>query len=240
MVTVSNISGDYRAMVGVDYCGRAVSTLLGPLTPSPIWQRCRIAIRFCYFLYTGNVNNPLRIGLCHGPSFYGQGGSNPSHAAMFEFLGDYLSGNTYAWLYYPTPVHRYHRKDTYGELWVGGSKVGSASGAIESSYHEVGADDALRTLLFCDFTRTTPGPSEVLTMNCYYNASTSIVDVSKAEFDAQSILLNPTQPDHVWGVGATMACDEVANGVFDHINISNEYFTTAKISDVSVVVLSTM
>lgn len=231
-------------MIGVDYCGRAVSKILGPLTPVPpvttIWQHCRIAIRFCYYLYAGNVNNPLRIGLCHGPSIYGQGGSNPSHAALFNFMGDHISGNDDSWIYYPTMVPRYHRKDTFGELWVGGTKVGSASGQIESVYHEVGADDSLRTLLFCDFTRSTPGVGQHLTMNCYYNTSQNIVDVSKSEFDAQSILSNPTQPDHVWGVGATLACNEVANGVFDHISITNEYFTTAKISDVAVVVLSTM
>src|ERR1035437_9775128 len=102
MITVSNISGDKRILIGSDYCGRAADVLLGHS-----WTRARIAMRLCMDDSGADVNPAnFFVGLSTGPALLQTPlvPPSPAHAAMLR-----LPGNSSIWNRQPgPPVDYYH------------------------------------------------------------------------------------------------------------------------------------
>lgn len=241
MITVSTISGDNRILVGADYCGRAAQCLL-----NHNWTRLRIAMRLCVADSGADVGVTLpvtaqanfRVGLASGASLFSVAPPvppAPTHAALFRLIG-----NNGIWFRQVGPPVSYLREFTAGELFVNGVQTTGSAGDIEASGHYLGATDANRTLMFCDFIRATPGAG-TWTMNYFRNGDPSCVDVDQATFETQSLLVSPAVLNHVWAGGSTMAVSEATNGYFTHVNLFwNQAAPVIKISDLRVIVLTTL
>jgi hypothetical protein len=227
MITVSTILADNRILVGNDYCGRAANCLL-----PHAWTKCRVAIRLCTSDSGANVNPAhFYVGLSTGPALFQTPvvPPNPAHGALFL-----LTGNSDTWVHSVAgggnPA-QYARLFTAGSLYVNGVQTGGSIGDIENTTHILGANDANRTLMFCDISKGSPW-----FMDYFRNGDPACTDVSQSDFETQSLIPIPVFAGHGWGGGAGMVVDEATNGYFTHVNIAwNNAAPIIKISDIRVI-----
>jgi hypothetical protein len=228
MITVSTILADNRILVGADYCGRAANCLL-----SHAWTKCRVALRLCVANSGANVNPAhFYVGLSTGPALFQTPVVPPNPAHTAQFL---LTGNFNTWNFLASGggnPDRYSRKYCSGELYVNGVFTAGSAVNIEDGENFLGANDANRTLLFCDFTKGSPN----WTMDYFRNTGAACVDVSQADFETQSLNAIPVFADHSYAGGSTMPVDEATNGYFTHVNLAwNNAAPVIKISDLRVI-----
>ena len=180
----------------------------------------------------------FRVGLASGPSLFSADppvGTTPAHAAVFRLIG-----NNGIWYHQGGSPVSYLRQFTAGQTFVNGVLTTGSAGDIEAGSHYLGATDANRTLMFCDFTRTNPGAA-IWSMDYFRNGDPSCVDVDQTTFETQSLLVSPTVLNHAWAGGSTMAVSEATNGYFTHVNLFwNHAAPIIKISDLRVIVLTTL
>jgi hypothetical protein len=190
-------------------------------------------MRLCVSDTGANVNPAhFYVGLSKGAALFQTPvvPPNPVHAAFFLINGSYET-----WGYIFPDVGnpgQYNRNYGTGQIFVNGVNTAGASNNLETGNHYIAANDANRTLLFCDFTKGSPN----WTMDYFRNQDEHCVDVDQATFEAQSVIAVPTVSQHGWAGGATMPVDEVTNGYFTHVNIAwNNAAPLIKISDLRVI-----
>ena len=223
-IIVSNLSSDKRIIMGQDWCGRSAPCL------SRSWVKVRIGIRFCTADSGTNVTTAsFRVGLAAGASFYGQGGSNPTHEALFL-----VTGNSSTWNRTNAATPYYNSAFSAGEGYANGVGYTGSAADIEDGTGVFFASDTNRSCIFFEFTKGTPW-----TMRYFRNTSGSPTDVSDSTFLSQLQAVNPSIANHSFNGGSTMTVNEATYGYFTHVALHwNQTNPVLKISDVAVAVIA--
>jgi hypothetical protein len=228
MITVSNILGDNRILIGNDYCGRSSDVLL-----DHSWTHVRIAMRLCLDDSGADINPAyFYVGLSTGPPLLQSppGPPNNAHAAMILLAGNSLTWFRQLGLLGLPPD--YFRQQTQGEVWVNGTRKAISTLIPAPATHYLGTTDDHRTLLFIDFTKGSPN----WTVDYWMNELPACDDRSQADFEAYSLILSPSIVNYNWYGAMAMPVDEAADGYFTHVNIAwNNTAPVIKVSDLRVI-----
>lgn len=219
---IADLGSDKRLILNNGYIGRQVQCL-----DAQWWWKIRIALRLCMSDSGANSTaSTLEFCLSTQGSYRGMGNPNPTHGLLMGMTGNSntltraTSPTSYMWNF--TGVNTLHDN----------ASIASGSQDCENGSHYVGAEDDHRVLVFCDVSRR----STTYSIKFFRNTNLACTDVSRATFEAASLLEAPTVTDHSFNQGCTCVVDEQTYGIFNSIGLNwNKASPTIKISDLRVV-----
>lgn len=173
------------------------------------WQTVRVGLRLHMDNTGAGLSTPqFGFGLCSGSvNIFGD-------ASVGHFLGAVSSG---PWSFQTT----FYNNTSFQPAKKVGSTLTAGTTFTQNAAVQSGAasNTADRALLFVDITKQFPTPS-LYTLNLFYLANTSGVDVSAATFLQVMEEVTPSLASHGYSSGQTIAVDESVDGTFDSINVS--------------------
>jgi hypothetical protein len=183
---------------------------LGLLSLPNSWTTLRVALRGQFPEYPGAsysiTGTPrLFVGLCSGDSSPGDFGSTT------HFVGAVSADAT---VLYPGSGNPRVLIEDWRACTRIGTTLDSSASALATTYVQ---NNGITRLLFVEITKGSPNYTVHLKLFPNLN---SITSATEADFDTQSVAATPAFTGHGAGTARTIAADESADGVLDHVCVA--------------------